>query len=59
MTLIDTAQYLSYFMAIYLFAYSYVTGLKISESTKPVRGFTFILSVVMAFVFSGFTYTFS
>ncbi|MCA1057177.1 hypothetical protein LCM10_19720 [Rossellomorea aquimaris] len=59
MTLIQLAQYLSYFMAIYLFAYSYVLGLKISDSTRPVRGFTFILSVVMAFVFSGFTYTFS
>ncbi|KSU59485.1 hypothetical protein AS034_18860 [[Bacillus] enclensis] len=59
MTVMDAAQYLSYFMAIYLFAYSYVTGLKICESTKPVRGLTFILSVVMAFVFSCFTYTFS
>jgi hypothetical protein len=58
MTLTFAAQHLSYFMAIYLFAYSYVLGLKISDSTKPVRGFTFILSVVMGFVFSCFTYVF-
>ncbi len=55
----DVAQYLSYFMAIYLFAYSYVQALKISESTRPVRGGTFIFSVTMAFTFSGLTYVFS
>ncbi|MBN8193489.1 hypothetical protein JI667_15165 [Bacillus sp. NTK074B] len=55
----DVALFLSFIMAVYLFAYSYVQALIICESTTPVRGMTFIMSVVMAFVFSGFTYVFS
>ncbi|WP_197489745.1 hypothetical protein [Rossellomorea aquimaris] len=57
--LTNVALFLSFVMAIYLFAYSYVQALKICESDQPVRGFTFIFSVVMAFIFSGFTYVFS
>ncbi|UXH43741.1 hypothetical protein [Rossellomorea vietnamensis] len=57
--LTTVALFLSFIMAVYLFAYSYVQALKICESTVPVRGLTFIFSVVMAFVFSGFTYVFS
>ncbi|MFI8578203.1 hypothetical protein ACIGEL_21300 [Rossellomorea aquimaris] len=57
--LTNVALSLSFIMAVYLFAYSYVLALKICESTTPVRGMTFIFSVVMAFVFSGFTYVFS
>lgn len=57
--LTDAALSLSFIMAVYLFAYSYVQALNICESTTPVRGLTFIFSVNMAFVFSGFTYVFS
>ncbi|MGG4167814.1 hypothetical protein ABEW00_10135 [Rossellomorea vietnamensis] len=57
--LTTVALFLSFIMAVYLFSYSYVQALKICESTAPVRGLTFIFSVVMAFVFSGFTYVFS
>ncbi|BCB05388.1 hypothetical protein KH172YL63_35210 [Bacillus sp. KH172YL63] len=53
-----TALYLSFIMAVYLFAYSYVQALKICESPDRVRGLTFIFSVNMAFVFSGLTYVF-
>jgi hypothetical protein len=57
--LTNIALFLSFIMAVYLFAYSYVQALQICESKTPVRGMTFIFSVVMAFVFSGFTYVFS
>lgn len=52
------ALFLSFFMAIYLFSYSYIEALRISESDEKVYGGTFIFSSAMAFVFSGFTYLF-
>ncbi|MGG3739333.1 hypothetical protein [Aeribacillus pallidus] len=56
--LTSLALYLSLMMAIYLFSYSFIEGLKISESDDHVYGGTFIFSVTMAFVFSGLTYVF-
>lgn len=48
----------SFFMAVFLFLYSYIEALKISNSEGKVYGGTFIFSIVMAFIFSGFTYVF-
>ncbi len=56
--LIHAALIISFIMAIYLFAYSFVQAIKISESEHKVRGGTFIFAVIMAFVFSSFTYLF-
>jgi hypothetical protein len=56
--LIKAALILSFIMAIYLFAISFVQAIKISESETEVRGGTFIFSVTMAFIFSGLTYVF-
>ncbi|WP_421380824.1 hypothetical protein ACOJQI_18705 [Bacillus salacetis] len=56
--LIKAALILSFIMAIYLFAFSFVQAIKISESETEVRGGTFIFSVIMAFIFSGLTYVF-
>jgi len=45
-------------MAVYLFSYSYIEALRISNSEERVYGGTFIFSSIMAFVFSGLTYLF-
>jgi len=50
--------YVSFFMAIFLFLYAYIEALRISNAEDKVYGGTFIFSIVMAFIFSGFTYTF-
>ncbi|MGD6804301.1 hypothetical protein FZC79_17285 [Rossellomorea vietnamensis] len=55
---VQAALILSFIMAIYLFAFSFVQAIQIGESETEVRGGTFIFSVVMAFVFSGLTYVF-
>ncbi|HEY4552092.1 MAG TPA: hypothetical protein VIG80_02745 [Bacillaceae bacterium] len=44
--------------AIYLFSYSYIEALRISNAEDKVYGGTFIFSSIMAFVFSGLTYLF-
>lgn len=51
----SVAIYLSLIMAIYLFVYSYIEGIRIANSDEKIHGGTFILSVVGAFVFSGLT----
>ncbi|WP_428911230.1 hypothetical protein [Niallia sp. Krafla_26] len=50
------ALYLSLIMAVFLFLYAFFEGIKIADSEEKVRGGTFILSVVSAFIFSGFTF---
>ncbi|MBS4200117.1 hypothetical protein KHA93_10775 [Bacillus sp. FJAT-49732] len=45
-------------MTVYLFSYSYIEALRISNSEERVYGGTFIFSSIMAFVFSGLTYLF-
>lgn len=42
-------------MAIYLFIYAYIEGIKMANSEEKIYGGTFIFSVVGAFVFSGLT----
>lgn len=44
--------------AVYLFSYSYIEALRISNSDGKVYGGTFIFSSIMAFVFSAITYLF-
>ncbi|MBM7586296.1 hypothetical protein JOC86_002838 [Bacillus pakistanensis] len=57
--LVDFALIISILMALYLFSYAYIEGIRISESDQKVDGgITFIFSIMMAFVFSGFTYLF-
>ncbi|MEK5173004.1 hypothetical protein NST63_07305 [Heyndrickxia sp. FSL W8-0496] len=48
---------LSFSMAIYLFIYSFISELKRTNHHAP-RGTTFLLSMIMAFIFSGLTYLF-
>lgn len=48
--------YLSLVMAIYLFVFSFIEGIRISNSEGKVSGGTFLFSSTMAFIFSGFTY---
>lgn len=50
------ALYLSLIMAVYLFIYSFIEGIRISEAKDKVNGGTFIFSTTMAILFSGFTY---
>jgi hypothetical protein len=52
------ALYLSLFMAILLFAYAYVEGLRIADSNEKVYGGTFIFTVVFGFIFSRLSYVF-
>jgi hypothetical protein len=52
------AFYLSYLMAVFLFSYAYIEGIKIAEAEKFVYGGTFIFSIVSALVFSRLTYIF-
>lgn len=54
--LVSVAFYLSFIMAIYLFIFSFVEGIKMANSNEKVRGGTFIFTLTCAFVFSGFTY---
>ncbi|WP_075982700.1 hypothetical protein [Bacillus massilinigeriensis] len=49
------ALYLSLIMALYLFVFSYIEGIKIANAEEKVHGGTFIFSVVGAFIFSGLT----
>gem|GEM_PF-2452875 len=50
--------FVSFFMSLFLFLYAYIEAIKISNAEDKVYGGTFIFSIVMAFIFSGFTYTF-
>lgn len=52
----DVALYVAFFMAIYLFAFSFIEGIKIANSEEKVKGATFIFSCTSAFIFSGLTY---
>jgi hypothetical protein len=52
------AFYISYFMAVYLFSYSYLEGIKIAETEGMAYGGTFIFSIVCALIFSKLTYVF-
>ncbi|MBS4208574.1 hypothetical protein [Bacillus sp. FJAT-50079] len=52
------AFYVALIMAVYLFSYSYIEGIRISNTEGQVYGGTFIFSSIMAFVFSGLTYLF-
>lgn len=53
----SVALYLSFIMAIYLFAFSFIEGIKIADSEEgKIRGVTFIFSFTFAVVFSGLTY---
>ncbi|UAC47655.1 hypothetical protein K6959_13580 [Bacillus aquiflavi] len=52
------ALYLSLFMAIFLFSFAYIEGIKIANTEGKVYGGTFIFTVMMAFVFSNLAYTF-
>ena len=53
------AFYLSFSMAVFLFARAYIEALNISESTGKVYGGTLIFCVVFGLIFSRFTFTFS
>ncbi|MCJ7843645.1 hypothetical protein MUB24_22805 [Lederbergia sp. NSJ-179] len=50
--------FIAVIMAVYLFSYSYIEALRISNAEDKVYGGTFIFSTIMAFVFSGLTYLF-
>lgn len=52
------ALFLSLIMALFLFSYAYVEGIKLANTEGKVHGGTFILSVVSAFLFSAFTFVF-
>ncbi|WP_202617865.1 hypothetical protein [Bacillus dakarensis] len=52
----SAALYLSFIMAVYLFAFSFFEGIKIADSDEKVNGGTFIFSFTSAFIFSGLTY---
>lgn len=52
------ALYLSFIMAIYLFTFSYLEGIKIANSEGKVRGGTFLFTFTLALIFSSFTYLF-
>ncbi|MBS4195147.1 hypothetical protein [Lederbergia citri] len=58
MMLTKIALFIAIIMTVYLFAYSYIEALRISNSEEKVYGGTFIFSSIMAFVFSGLTYLF-
>jgi hypothetical protein len=58
-TVLETvALYLSFIMAVYLFTFSYIEGIRIANSDEKVHGATFIVTFTLAVVFSGFTYIF-
>ncbi|MEQ2527082.1 hypothetical protein WMO40_10245 [Bacillaceae bacterium CLA-AA-H227] len=52
----NAALYLSFIMAVYLFVFSYIEGIKIANSDEKVHGGTFIFTFTFAFIFSGLTY---
>lgn len=52
------ALYVSFLMAVFLFGYAYVEGLKIANTNGKAYGGTFIFSVVSALIFSRLTYFF-
>ncbi|RLQ91082.1 hypothetical protein D9X91_21270 [Falsibacillus albus] len=56
--LIKTAFLISFFMALYLFSYSFIEGLKLGDKYGKPNIVTFLFSFIMAFVFSGMTYLF-
>ncbi|MGG0889699.1 hypothetical protein ACUXCC_003494 [Cytobacillus horneckiae] len=58
MKLETAALYLSVIMAIFLFSYSYVEGIKIANSEGKVYGGTFIFTVTAGFIFSRLSYIF-
>lgn len=53
------AFYLSFFMAIYLFARAYIEAITISEASGKVYGGTLIFCIVFGLIFSKFTFAFS
>ncbi|MFS0616027.1 hypothetical protein [Lederbergia ruris] len=58
MMLAYVGLYTAIITAVYLFSYSYIEALRISNAEEKVYGGTFIFSSIMAFVFSGLTYLF-
>ena len=46
------AMFLSLAMCIFLFTYSYMEGIRMSNEEGKVRGGTFIFSIVMGLVFA-------
>ncbi|MCP3740689.1 hypothetical protein [Rossellomorea sp. BNER] len=57
--LVNFALIISILMALYLFSYAYIEGIRISDADQKVDGgITFIFSIMMAFSFSGITYLF-
>ena len=52
----SAALYLSFIMAVYLFTFSYIEGIRIANSEEKVSGGTFIFSFTSAVIFSGLTY---
>ncbi|MGN7403470.1 hypothetical protein ACTHO0_26845 [Cytobacillus praedii] len=49
---------MSVIMAVFLFSYSYIEGMKIANSEGKVYGGTFILSVTAACIFTGLSHVF-
>lgn len=54
----SVAFYLSFIMAVYLFAFSYIEGIKIANSEGKVLGGTFLFTFILALIFSSFTHQF-
>ncbi|RDI36649.1 hypothetical protein [Falsibacillus pallidus] len=52
------ALLICFFMALYLFSFSYIEGLKIGNRGERFEAGTFLFFTGMAFVFSGLTYLF-
>jgi hypothetical protein len=52
------ALFLSVFMAVFLFSYAFVEGIKIANSKEKIYGGTFIFSIIAGFAFSRLTYVF-
>ncbi len=51
----SVALYLSFIMAVYLFIFSYIEGIRIANSDEKVQGGKFIITFTLAVVFTGFT----
>ncbi|PLS14620.1 hypothetical protein CVD28_27320 [Bacillus sp. M6-12] len=50
----------SFIMSLYLFSVAFLEAINISNNEEgKVRGGTLIMSLTLAFVFSGFTYLFN
>lgn len=54
--LVDVALYLSFIMAIYLFTFTFIEGIRIANAEGKVNGTTFIFTCTSAFIFSSLTY---